>query len=305
MLIPFLDILCSLIGVLALIIVVLVVAQTQKISGRTPEEVQRAQEHLKLLKTQQQLEQKYAGLDSNLAMLATLQGSLSTRRSEVEKLKDLLTNGEAISKKNREDADQLEKQINMVQTEVRGLEAQEPILKQKVEALLAAIAKIQPPEKKEAKVQINPVGSELGADIQIFVVDAAGDKLTFSWNETGKFTVSSVPEVITTDATFNAFLAAVKSVPKGKLIFLLREDGMRSYNLAAGWAQSNYSFRPDQIAKLPLPGRGEVDLSLFGRVLGRLPGLPPGGANPTGTATPSPPASPQNRVPAPGIPKSQ
>ena len=39
MLIPFLDILCSLIGVLVLIIVVLVVAQTQRIRGRTQEEV--------------------------------------------------------------------------------------------------------------------------------------------------------------------------------------------------------------------------------------------------------------------------
>ena len=44
MLIPFLDILCSLIGVLVLIIVVLVVAQTQKINGRTPEELDRSQD---------------------------------------------------------------------------------------------------------------------------------------------------------------------------------------------------------------------------------------------------------------------
>jgi biopolymer transport protein ExbD len=50
MLIPFLDILCSLIGVLVLIIVVLCVAQTQKIRGRTPEELTRAQEHQKTLK---------------------------------------------------------------------------------------------------------------------------------------------------------------------------------------------------------------------------------------------------------------
>ena len=48
--IPFLDILCSLIGVLVLIIVVLVIAQTQRINGRTREDVQRAEEHLRLLK---------------------------------------------------------------------------------------------------------------------------------------------------------------------------------------------------------------------------------------------------------------
>ena len=44
--IPFLDILCSLIGVLVLIIVVLVIAQTQRINGRTREDVQLSLIHI-------------------------------------------------------------------------------------------------------------------------------------------------------------------------------------------------------------------------------------------------------------------
>lgn len=305
LLIPFLDILCSLIGVLALIIVVLVVAQTQKINGRTPEEVQRAQEHLKLLKIQQQLETKYAGLDAKLETLAAAQKTLADRRVDVEKAKDLLLNGEAIAKKNQSDASRLEAQIERLKTEIKGLEEQEPTLKQKVAELLAAVARLQPPEKKEAKVQINPVGSGLGAETQVFVVDAAGDKLSFTWNAGEKYTVSSVPEVISTDAAFNEFLAAVKAVPQSRLIFFLREDGMRSYNLGAGWAQSNHGFKADQIGKVPVPGRGDLDLSLFGKFLGKLPGTPPARPNPSGPANPLPPPTPQKTPPAPMVPKVQ
>jgi len=44
------------------------------------------------------------------------------------------------------------------------------------------------------------------------------------------------------------------------VIFLLREDGLNSYNRAAGWAENRYAVRH---GKLPLPGQGAVDLSLF------------------------------------------
>jgi biopolymer transport protein ExbD len=48
LLVPFLDILCSLIGVLILIIVVLCVSQTQQTEGRTEEEIRMAQEAKRL-----------------------------------------------------------------------------------------------------------------------------------------------------------------------------------------------------------------------------------------------------------------
>jgi hypothetical protein len=44
------------------------------------------------------------------------------------------------------------------------------------------------------------------------------------------------------------------------IIFLLREDGLNSYNRAAGWAENRFAVRH---GKLPLPGQGAVDLSLF------------------------------------------
>lgn len=134
----------------------------------------------------------------------------------------------------------------------------------------------------------------------MFFVDASGDKLTFAWNDKEKYTVSSVPEVIVADVPFNAFLEAVKAVPQSKLIFLLREDGMRAYNLGAGWAQSKFGFPVDKIGKLPVPGRGELDLKLFGKLLGVLPGPPPPrNPPPVPASPPTKPAPAPTPVPAP------
>lgn len=300
MLIPFLDILCSLIGVLALIIVVLVVAQTQRIKGRTPEELQRAQEHLKLLKLKQEYEIKYAGLAEKLEMLKRLEEEHKIKKEESDKLKNLLTNADSIKEKNKAASNSMQVELDRLMTEIRGLAGQEPDLKKKVAELLAAFEKIKPPEKKDPAVRINPAGSGMGGGTVVFFIDAAGDKLTFFWNPKEKYTVSSVPEVIVADGPFNAFLQAVKAIPQSKLIFLLRDDGMRSYNLGAGWAQSQYGFKVEQMGKMLVPGRGDLDLQLFGKLLGTLPDPPPPRTAPPASPTPAPPAPPP---PNPAAPK--
>ena len=73
LLVPFLDILCSLIGVLVLIIVVLCVSQTQQTEGRTPEEIQMAQEHKRMKAELIEREKLDAVLKEKLADLDKLQ----------------------------------------------------------------------------------------------------------------------------------------------------------------------------------------------------------------------------------------
>ena len=145
---------------------------------------------------------------------------------------------------------------------------------------------------------VNPGGSGLAAGTAVFFVDASGDKLTFFWNEKERSVVSAVPEVIVSDVAFNSFLEAVKKVPQSKIIFLLRDDGMRAYNLGAGWAQSKYGYKVEQIGKLPVPGRGDLDMRLFGKLLGNLPAPPPPPKLPTVPA----PAPPPNPAMPPGTP---
>ena len=308
MLIPFLDILCSLIGVLVLIIVVLVVAQTQRINGRTPEEIERAKEHLRLLKLQQENTQKYAGITEKVQALKELQDKKEGKTKQAEKIKNLLTNSATMQEENKSSAKKLQADLENILREIRGFTEQEPELRKKVAELLAALSKIQPPEgKKDPTVTVNPAGSGLAAGTSVFFIDAAGDKLTYFWNERDKSTVSAVPDIIVSDVNFNAFLESVKKIPQAKVIFLLRDDGMRSYNLGAGWAQSKFGFRVDQIGKLPVPGSGTLDLKLFGKLAGALQAppealAPPMPAAPGAPPVPGAPPAPMMAPPAPGTP---
>ena len=137
MLIPFLDILCSLIGVLVLIIVVLVVAQTQKINGRTQEELVRAQSHQKLLKQQKENERINALLGGKVSMLETLREQAKAKEQEVAKLRMLINNSAA----NKQLSQNLLKELDNLLLEISGLTAHEVALKKEIEELMAEIKK--------------------------------------------------------------------------------------------------------------------------------------------------------------------
>ena len=313
MLIPFLDILCSLIGVLVLIIVVLVVAQTQRINGRTPEELKMAQEYLRMTKLKAENLLKFSGLEDKLKALEKLKQESDAKAEQRKKLQDMLANADELREKAKTDlveADKLRIELENLKVEIRGLTDAEPDLRKKIAQLLEDVTKIQPPEKKDPRVVVNPAGSGLAEGTVIFFIDASGDKLAYYWNEKSKSVVTAVPEVIVADANFNNFLDSVKKTPNSKIIFLLRDDGMKGFNLGAGWAQSKHGFKPEQVGKLPVPGRGDLDMKLFGKLLGNLPAPPPGPADapaappvPSAPAMPAKPPAPQQGTPpaAPGM----
>jgi len=298
MLIPFLDILCSLIGVLVLIIVVLAVAQTQKISGRTPEELTRAQNHLKLLKQQKEDEKINSTLKDKVTALKKLQEQTKAKEEELAKLRKLLDTSTADRERNQQLSQNMLKELDNLMLELGGLTTQEPPLKKEIAALLVEIQKRKPVPQKLPPVIVQPGGSGLAKGTKVFFVEASSGKLTFYWDEKTKTVVSATADVIAADSAFNAWLKAVLTVPQSKIIFLLRDDGMGAYNLGAGWAQATYGYRVDQIGKLPLPGRGEVDLRMFAEFLGALQPPPPPEKKPETPAAP-PPVKPP---PAPPVP---
>jgi hypothetical protein len=213
----------------------------------------------------------------------------------------MLANADELREKAKTDlveADKLRVELENLKVEIRGLTEAEPDIRKKIAQLLEEIAKIQPPEKKDPRVVVNPAGSGLAEGTVIFFVDASGDKLTYYWNEKSKSTVAAVPEVIVADANFNSFLDSVKKIPNSKVIFLMRDDGMKGFNLGAGWAQSKHGFKPEQVGKLPVPGRGDLDMKLFGKLLGNLPAPPPGPAD----AVPAPAPAAMPGAPAPAKP---
>jgi hypothetical protein len=278
------------------------VAQMQRVKGRPVEEVERAVEHQKLLKKKDENEKKFAGLEQILEELKKLEEDKKDKDKKTEDLKELLTMSSEKKEKNKKSSEDLNKKIEALKQEIQGFTAEEPNLKKRVEELLAAIDKLKPPENKDPKVVVNPGGSGLGAGTQVFFVDARGENLVYFWNENERYSVAAIPEVIVNDETFNAFLDSVKNVPQSKVIFLVRADGMRSYNLGAGWAQSKHGYKVEQIGKLPVPGSGDLDMKLFGKLSGTVPKKAPEGSVPY-DGKPKPPApAPGAPAPAPGAP---
>ncbi len=297
MLIPFLDILCSLIGVLVLIIVVLVVAQTQKINGRTPEELERAQNHLKLLKQLKEDERINSTLTEKVTALDKLHEQAKSQEERLAKIRKLLATSTADRERNQQVSQNMLKELDNLVLELGGLTRQEAPLKKEIADMIVEIKKRQPVPQKLPPVVVQPGGSGLAKGTKIFFVEASAGKLSFYWDEKTKGIVSAVPDVIAADAAFNAYLKAVITLPQSKIIFLLRDDGMGAYNLGAGWAQATYGYRVDQIGKLPIPGRGEIDLRMFAEFLGTLP-PPPAMKKPE----PPPTAPPLKTPPIPPAP---
>lgn len=292
LLIPFLDILCSLIGVLALIIVVLVVAQTQKINGRTPEELQRSQDFQKLEKQLKENVKVNDALRDKVLALEKLKTEAKDKEERVAKLRKLLDTSTADRERDQKLNQNMLKELDNLLLELNGFTAQEPTLKKEIADMMAEIKKRQPTPVKLPPVIVQPGGSGLAKGSKVFFIEASAGKLTFYWDGTAKSVVSAVPDVIAADATFNSYLKSVLTVPQSKIIFLLRDDGMGAYNLGAGWAQATYGYRVEQIGKLPIPGRGAVDLKMFSEFLGSLPQPPPPEKKPDAPATTPPPMPP-------------
>jgi hypothetical protein len=286
---PFLSILACLIGALIMIIVVLCVAQTQQSDGRTKEELEQAREYQELLRKEKEQKDIEAILTDRLAKLEKTKAESAEKEQRLAKLRKLLTTSADMKKMNQELAQNLIKELDDLLLEIEGLTKQESDLNKEIAALRDEIKARQVPlQKVVPPVVVQPGGSGLAQGTKLFFVEASGGRLTIYWDQKKKTVVSAVDEVIVADPAFNHLLKEVVKVPQSKIIFLLRDDGMTAYNKAAGWAQSTYNYRVDQIGRLPIPGRGEIDLQMFKEYLGVME--PPPEAK---LVTPPTPAAPK------------
>ena len=130
LMIPFLDILCSLIGVLVLIIVFLAVSQTTQTEGRTQEEVDRAIKFKQLTQNQQ----RDAALESQvkplLVKLATLEEESEAKEQKATRFRKLVSQA-ADSKVLSQN---LLKTLDNLLLEISGYDQQTAEVKKEVEA---------------------------------------------------------------------------------------------------------------------------------------------------------------------------
>ena len=277
LLVPFLDILCSLIGVLVLIIVVLCVSMTEQTDGRPEAEVEMAQEAKKLRKIIEEQKMAEIVIKEKIATLDEIKKQLEEKQQRFIKLRKLRDTSKDIIESNQKLSQQMQKELDDLLVEIDGLVIQQTESQKAIAALQAELKERQvPPDKKVPPVVVQPGGSGIAAGTSVFFIEASAGalKVLGAWGNED-YRLSATAEVVVADAAYNHFLTEVAKLPKSLLLFLVREDGAGAFQNGAGRAEGDYNLRG---AKLPVPGRGVLDLKMFEKFRGKV--APPPAAAP-------------------------
>ena len=288
---PFLSILACLIGALVLIIVVLVLAQADKAEGRTAEEIRMAQDYLRMQKEIEERKKTDVTLKEKIEELKKLQQELEEKEQRYLKLRKLLDTSKDMQEQNRQISLDLQKQLDDLLTEIDGLKRQQEETKKEIAVLMEELKKREVPKDKQVPpVVVQPSGSGMAENTKAFFVECSSGSLKIlgAWDDQ-EYRLSATAEVVVADVAYNHFLTEVAKTPNSIILFLIRDDGQGAFNNGAGRAEGDYKIR---IGKLPIPGRGKLDLSYFDKYRGKVPPPPPPGA-------PAPPAAPPPGTPAP------
>ncbi|MBN8420445.1 MAG: hypothetical protein J0L73_16115 [Verrucomicrobia bacterium] len=294
---PFLSILACLIGALVLMIVLLVVSQMGKAQGRTAEEIERAQDYLKIKKEIEERKVQDVVLKEKLAVLEKLQKELEEKRQQYVKLRKLIDTSKDLQEENLKISQKMQKELDDLLLEIEGMKQQQAESKKEIATLMAEIKKRHVPEdKKLPPVVVQPSGSGMSEDTKVYFVEASGGglKILGAWGE--DYRLSASASVVVADVAYNYFLSEIAKNPKSLLLFLIRDDGQGAFNNGAGRAENDYKVR---IGKLPIPGKGVLDLATFEKYRGKIPPPPSGTAPPPADAAPKPPAAGGAKPPEP------
>jgi hypothetical protein len=264
--------------VLVLIIVVLCVSQTQQTEGRTPEEIQMAQDHKRMKEELVEREKLDVVLKEKIAELEKLKVEIEEKEQRYLKFRKLLSSSKELQDQNKKIALNLQKELDDLLTEIDGLKKQQDESKKMVADLMAEMKKREvPPDKKVPPVVVQPSGSGMPETTKIYFVECATGalKVLDGWGA-GDYRLSATAEVVVADAAYNHFLTEVAKDKNSLILYLIRDDGQGAFNNGAGRAEGDYKIR---IGKLPIPGRGQLDLALFEKYRGKVP-PPPAAAAP-------------------------
>jgi hypothetical protein len=254
---PFLSILCCLIGLLTLMIKIISDIKSME-RGQNQEEIARALENQKIQREiqarKQALEKLRKELEDKGAATVTMRELEDRRvvlRRELEKTKQ----------ENPEETDAaLQRRIELLVQQIAALVKERPPLDETIVKLTKELEERKiDANAKAPPVIVQPRGLGAG-DVNLWFVECEKDGLVIRKKDGSRVSVSKA--AITTEPALAAFFNEAKSDKKSMVLFLLRTDGNESYNIAAGWAEHQFELRT---AKLPIPNKGDIDLSRFNR----------------------------------------
>lgn len=256
---PFMSILACLIGILTLMISVTVAVKSLETSGRGKEELERAKRHQSLISQQQKIRKETETLKATLKKHNSAALELDELEQREIVLRRQLDEKAARLAKPEQSDKALQKLIENILSNIEALIRERPALRKKLADLKAELdrRKIKP-DTKPVPIQVQPGGTGSAHINRVFFVECDSTGIILHRHDDRKNSVSLA--AIGTDQHYNRFLEEAKNKPGSMILFLLRDTGNNAYLRAAGWAESQYKLRT---GKLPLPGKGEVDLSLF------------------------------------------
>jgi isoleucyl-tRNA synthetase len=256
---PFMSILACLVGTIVVMICVLSLIQAQHMGGRPPQEVRDATDYVKateeVARIEEELEQLEEQRTQGTADAATV---VQEDRELDERMVQLRMQAEA-AKAGEQTSRDLQRELELAILQLSQMAKEKPAYAREIEEIKQELASRQKsPDQLAAPIVVKPGGTGRAAGRNLFFVEAASGALTLfvSKSEKSRITAGSVGK----DVEYDAFLERVAKTQGSTLVFLVRDDGWDAYTRGAGWAEGKFGIRT---GKLPMPGKGPIDLSNF------------------------------------------
>jgi len=241
---PFLSVLACVIGTLALMIASLAIGQVAEgllRSEAEPSDVEQLDAQRAELRALEQRFETLAHLEAELAAAEAELRALGVRPDQDE------------AKRRREV--QMRLQSAELAASLVRLEQQDEGLRASVEGLEIALVRNRPGSSNAQPIRILPHGS--ARPLRPYFVECREDGVRVhleSLDESTYLDRGSIDDV----ARFRAFLQRVRNTLDGTVIFLIRPNGVATYE----WASELSGRLFVRQAKLPLPSQGELEFAL-------------------------------------------
>ena len=256
---PFLSVLACLIGILTLMISVTIAVKSLETAGRDKDELARAKENQALLARQRNLQKELAALKTTVKTHHAAAVELQELEDRRIVLRRKLDEQSALLKPPAPTDKALQKLVETVVDTIEALRKERPTLEKTLADLKAELERRKiKPDREPPPILVRPGGTGSANIALVSFVECDSTGIVIHRRNGPRTNVSLA--AIGTDPAFNKFLEEAKGQRGSMILFLLRDTGNPAYVRAAGWAEHQFQLRT---GKLPLPGKGEVDLSLF------------------------------------------
>lgn len=256
---PFMSILACLVGTIVVMICVLSLIQAQNMGGRPPQEVRDATDYVKATEEVAQIEEELERLEAQRTQ-GTAEASqvIQEDRELDERIVRLRMKAEAAKAGEQTNRD-LQRELELATLQLSQMVKEKPAYAREIEEIKQELASRQKsPDELAAPIVVKPGGTGRAAGRNLFFVEAAAGALTLFVSKSEKSRITAVS--VGKDVEYDAFLERVAKTQGSTLVFLVRDDGWDAYTRGAGWAEGKFGIRT---GKLPMPGKGPIDLSNF------------------------------------------